>query len=115
MENVKQMKKLYVGNLSYDDTEDDLHELFSQYGTVVSINVITDRDSGRPKGFAFVEYEDESSASGAIEALDGSDFMGRPLRVNIAQPKREGGGGGGGGYRGGGRGGRDQRGGGGRW
>lgn len=93
------MKKLYVGNLAWAVGDDDLQQLFSEYGSVASAVVITDRESGRSRGFGFVELE--NGADEAIEALDGHDFQGRPLRVNEAQSKgrRDGGGGGGGGRR----------------
>ncbi len=92
------MKKLYVGNLAWGVTDDDLQGLFSEYGSVASAVVITDRETGRSRGFGFVELED--GADNAIEALNGHDFQGRPLRVNEAQSKgRSGGGGGGGGRR----------------
>ena len=94
-------KKLYVGNLPFTTTEDELRSLFEQHGSVETINVITDRDTGRPRGFAFVEM-DESSADAAMQALDGTDLGGRALRVNEANERRGGGGGGGGGGRGGG-------------
>ncbi len=95
-------KKLYVGNIPFTTTEDELRSLFEQHGSVESINVITDRETGRPRGFAFVEMDD-SSAEAAMQALDGTDMGGRSLRVNEANERRGGGGGGGGG---GGRGGR---------
>jgi len=91
-------KKLYVGNLPFSATEQELRDLFSAHGSVDTVNVITDRETGRARGFAFVEMSEESAASDAIRALDGSDMGGRPLRVNEAEDKR-GGGGGGGGYR----------------
>lgn len=98
-------KKLYVGNLTYDVREDDLLELFSQFGEVLSAQVIIDRDTNRSKGFAFVEMS--SGADEAINALNGQDFRGRDLTVNEARPREDRGGGGGrGGYGGGGRGGR---------
>lgn len=97
-------KKLYVGNIPFSTTEEDLREMFGRHGAVLSARVITDRETGRSRGFAFVEMEDASSADEAIRALDGSDMGGRSLRVNEAQDKR--GGGGGGGPRGGGGGGR---------
>lgn len=81
--------KLYVGNLPYTTTDDDLKELFAPYGTVVSATVITDRDSGRSKGFGFVEMETEEEAKAAIEALNGKDFGGRNLVVNEARPREE--------------------------
>ena len=91
--------KLYVGNLSFDSTEDDLRELFGRHGTVDSVAVITDRETGRPRGFAFVEMSESSAAQDAIRALDGNDFAGRNIKVNEAQDRRGGGGGGGGGRR----------------
>jgi RNA recognition motif-containing protein len=92
-------KKLYIGNLPFSSTEEDLKDLFGRHGTVETVNVITDRETGRPRGFAFVEMEDTSAAQDAIRALDGSDLGGRNIKVNEAQDRREGGGGGGG-YRG---------------
>jgi RNA recognition motif-containing protein len=89
-------KKLYVGNLPFSATESDLRSLFQPHGTVESVNVIMDRETGRARGFAFVEMQDASDAANAIRALDGSDMGGRSLRVNEAQDKRGGGGGGGG-------------------
>ncbi len=95
--------KLYVGNLSYDTRDDDLNELFSEYGQVVSAKVVMDRDTGRPRGFGFVEMGTADEAQKAIQELDGKDFMGRAIKVNLAQPRVERGGGGGGrGGRGGG-------------
>ena len=101
------MAKIYVGNCPYDVTEENLRELFATYGDVETVNVITDRDTGRPRGFAFVEMPDGSAAQAAISGLNGKDLGGRSLNVNEARPKREGGGGGGGrgGGGGGGRGG----------
>jgi RNA recognition motif-containing protein len=96
-------KKIYVGNLPFSSTEDDLRQVFERHGSVESVNVITDRETGRPRGFAFVEMSEESAATDAIRALDGSDLGGRNIRVNEAQDRQRGGGGGGGG---GGRGGR---------
>jgi RNA recognition motif-containing protein len=95
-------KNLYVGNLSFKATADDLRELFSQHGSVTSAQVIMDRETGKPRGFGFVEMADGSQA--AIDALNGQEFQGRPLTVNEARPRedrRGGGGGGGGGNRGG--------------
>jgi cold-inducible RNA-binding protein len=93
--------RIYVGNLSYQATEDELRELFEPYGEVAEVNVITDRDTGRSRGFAFVEMPNAQEGSAAIEALDGKETGGRNLRVNEAQPRqqsgRSGGGGGGGG------------------
>jgi len=81
--------KLYVGNLPYSTTEDDLRSLFAQAGTVVSVALITDRDSGRSKGFGFVEMENQEEAEQAISMLNGSDLNGRALTVNIARPREE--------------------------
>ncbi len=105
------MKRLYVGNLPYDVTEEDLEQLFQQHGTVESVAVIQDRETGRSKGFGFVEMASDPEAQGAIEALNGQDFGGRALTVNEARAREERGGGRGGrgghgGGRGGGRGGR---------
>jgi len=101
-------KKLYVGNLPFSVTESDLRSLFQSHGAVESVNVIMDRETGRARGFAFVEMQEASDAANAIRALDGTDMGGRSLRVNEAQDKR-GGGGGGGFNRGGGGGGRRDR------
>jgi RNA recognition motif-containing protein len=90
-------KKIYVGNLPFSSTESDLQDLFGRHGTVESVAVITDRETGRPRGFAFFEMASESDAADAISALDGSDVGGRNIKVNEAQDKRGGGGGGGGG------------------
>ncbi|HUX13670.1 MAG TPA: RNA-binding protein [Spirochaetia bacterium] len=79
--------KLYVGNLSYNTESDSLHQLFSQYGEIVSVNVITDRDTGRPRGFGFVEMASADAARAAISALDGTELDGRKLRVNEAQER----------------------------
>lgn len=109
-------KNVYVGNLSYDTSSSQLQALFEEYGTVTAVNVITDRDTGRPRGFAFVEMEDEEAADAAIEGLNGKQVDGRALTVNEARPRppRTGGGGGRGDRRGGGGGGGfDRRGGGG--
>jgi hypothetical protein len=95
-------KKLYVGNLPFTASEDEIRELFERHGAVDKVSVITDRETGRPRGFAFVEMAEGSNADAAIQALDGRDFGGRSLRVNEAQDRRGGGGGGGGGYGGGG-------------
>ena len=99
------MKKIYVGNLSWNCTDADLRELFAPFGAVDSASVITDRETGRSRGFGFVEIDSADGADRAISELDGKDFDGRPLRVNEAQEKRRGGGGdrGGGGGGGGGR------------
>ncbi|MGE5611388.1 MAG: RNA recognition motif domain-containing protein [Bacillota bacterium] len=98
-------KKLYVGNLSYDVDSSALQQLFTAYGTVESAEVIADRDSGRSKGFGFVEMSTEAEAQAAIAGLNGKENSGRPLTVNEAKPKENRGGGGRGGYGGGGRGG----------
>ena len=88
MDGYKLSCKLYVGNLAFSSTQDDIKGLFGSHGTVESVNVITDRDTGRPRGFAFVEMADETSARAAIRALDGVDFGGRSLKVNEAQDRR---------------------------
>ncbi len=90
------MKKIYVGNLSWSSTEEDLRELFGQHGEVHSAAVVMDRDTGRSRGFGFIEM-DEADANKAIKELDGREVGGRALRVNEAQQKERGGGGGGGG------------------
>ena len=90
-------KKIYVGNLPFTTTEDELRDVFERHGGVDSVAVITDRETGRPRGFAFVEMSEQSAAEDAIRALDGSELGGRSLRVNEAQDKGRGGGGGGGG------------------
>ncbi|MFM8269990.1 MAG: RNA recognition motif domain-containing protein [Pseudomonadota bacterium] len=97
-------KKLYVGNLSYSVTETSLQDLFSQAGEVASARIITDRASGRSKGFGFVEMANEDAAQAAIEKFNGQEFEGRKLTVNEARPMepRSGGGGGRGGFGGGG-------------
>ena len=95
-------KKIYVGNLGYDVTDSELEQLFGQYGTVQSAQVISDRMSGRSKGFGFVEMGSDQEAQAAINALNGKDYGGRALTVNEAKPREDrGGGGGGGGGRGG--------------
>ncbi len=95
-------KKLYVGNLSYGTTDSTLQQLFEPHGTVESAQVIMDRDTGRSKGFGFVEMGGDQEAQAAIAALNGKEVEGRALTVNEARPKTEGGrGGGGGGGRGG--------------
>ncbi|HEX9688340.1 MAG TPA: RNA-binding protein [Thermoanaerobaculia bacterium] len=85
--------KLYVGNLPYNTTEEDLRNLFTQYGSVDSVAVITDRETGRSKGFGFVEFGNDSEARNAIQALSGQEYGGRALTVNEARPKTAGGGG----------------------
>ena len=94
-------KKLYVGNLSYDTSDSDLQRLFEEFGTVESAQVISDRDTGRSKGFGFVEMGSDQEAQAAISALNGREVGGRALTVNEARPREERGGGGRGGYGGG--------------
>ncbi len=94
-------KNIYVGNLPYDTTGDDLVELFQTYGTVTSGQVIIDKFSQRSRGFGFVEMSQDDEAQAAIDALNGTPYGGRPLTVNEARPREERGGGGGGGGRGG--------------
>jgi RNA recognition motif-containing protein len=100
---------IYVGNLSYQVTAENLKQAFAEYGTVKTVQLPTDRETGRPRGFAFVEMESESQETAAIEALDGAEWMGRDLKVNKARPREERspsrGSWGGGGRSGGGRGG----------
>ncbi len=94
---------IYVGNLSYQATQEDLMEVFNDYGKVKRVQLPSDRETGRMRGFAFVDMEDDAQESAAIEALDGAEWMGRDLKVNKAKPREErsGGGGGGGGRNGG--------------
>jgi cold-inducible RNA-binding protein len=99
------MTKLFVGNLSFRTTQEELHEAFAPYGTVESVSIINDRDTGQPRGFAFVEMASASEAEQAISALNGMELGGRAINVNEARPRPEGGGGGGRGGYGGGRGG----------
>jgi RNA recognition motif-containing protein len=87
-------KKLYVGNLSFSSTEGEIRAAFESHGGVDSVNVITDRETGRSRGFAFVEMEDASAAEAAVRALDGSDLGGRTLKVNEAKDRERRGGGG---------------------
>ena len=96
--------KLFVGNLSFDTTENDLQDAFAAFGTVAEANLMMDRATGRPRGFAFVTMSTPEEAQKAIDGLNGKDLGGRALTVNIARPKEErsGGGGGRGGYGGGG-------------
>ncbi len=112
--------KLFVGNLSFQTVEDDLRELFGSFGDIDDIYVVEDRQTGRSRGFAFVSFADRDAAMTAAKELDGTEFMGRNIKVNEATPKpqgggRSGGGGGGGKWGGGGgggnrdRGGRDRR------
>ncbi len=83
------MKKIYVGNLSFDTTEEQLRELFAAHGTVNSVAVITDRMSGRSRGFGFVEMEDDGEASAAIAGVNGTELDGRTLTVNEARPRSD--------------------------
>lgn len=96
-------RKLYCGNLSYNVSSSDLEQLFSQFGTVESAQVITDRDTGRSKGFGFVEMGSDAEAQAAISGLNDKEHDGRSLTVNEAKPRESRGGGGRGGYGGGGR------------
>ncbi len=100
-------KKLYVGNLAFSVTDDELQQAFTSFGNVLSARVVMDRMTGRSKGFGFVEIEDDSQADEAISKMDGQTIGGRPVRVSEAKPQedRPRGGGGGGGFRGGPRGG----------
>ena len=97
------LKNIYVGNLSYGTTEDSLRSAFEAYGAVDRVNIVTDRDSGQPRGFAFVEMSVDSEGDAAINSLNGRDLDGRTINVNEARPKASSGGGGrggnGGGYR----------------
>src|SRR4029453_17166155 len=94
--------KLFVGNISFNTTENDLHDAFAAHGTVKEANLMVDRESGRPRGFGFVTMGTEDEAQKAIQALNGAQLDGRPLTVNVARPREErpsgGGGGGGRGY-----------------
>src|SRR3954471_23103550 len=99
------MKNIFVGNLSFQTTEQDIRSLFEAHGSVDRVNIVTDRDSGQPRGFAFVEMTNDAEGERAIEAINGRELGGRSLNVNEARPKPEGGGGRGG-YGGGGGGGR---------
>ncbi|MBB5350220.1 RNA recognition motif-containing protein [Haloferula luteola] len=86
--------KMYVGNIPFDTTSQDLESLFSEYGAVTDVHMPMDRESGRPRGFAFVTMDSNESMQAAIKGLDGADFHGRGLRINEAQPREERGGGG---------------------
>jgi cold-inducible RNA-binding protein len=105
------MTNIFVGNLNFRTTQEELHAAFAQYGTVERVNIVTDRDTGQPRGFAFVEMTDKREAETAISQLNGAELNGRAMNVNEARPKPAGGGGGprggggGGGWRGGGGGG----------
>jgi len=89
------MTNIFVGNLSYQTTQDDLQAAFAPYGAVERVSIVTDRDTGQPRGFAFVEMSDSAAAQTAISQLNGTDLHGRTLNVNEARPKSAGGGGGG--------------------
>jgi RNA recognition motif-containing protein len=91
------MKKLYVGNLAFSATEKEIRDLFGEYGTVSSVSLISDRETGQPRGFGFVEMED--GGDDAVRALDGKEVGGRTIKVNEARPREDRGGGGGGGGR----------------
>lgn len=82
-------RKLYVRGFPYETTDEELHELFSQHGEVASAKTISDRETGRPRGFGFVEFENDEEAEKAIKALDGSDFGGRKIFVNEARPRED--------------------------
>lgn len=86
---------IYIGNLSYEVTQEDLSAVFAEYGTVKRVQLPTDRETGRPRGFGFVEMSTDAEEAAAIEALDGAEWMGRDLRVNKAKPREDRGGGGG--------------------
>jgi len=81
-------KRLYVGNIPFSATEDELRAAFAEHGDVTTVDVIMDRETGRPRGFAFIEMSEAQAADAAIVALDGKDFGGRPLRVNEAEERR---------------------------
>ena len=89
------MFNIYVGNLSFEAQESDVRELFAAHGTVDKVNLVTDRETGRPRGFGFVEMADDNEGRAAISALDGQDHQGRSLKVNEAKPRENRGGGGG--------------------
>ncbi len=89
------MTNIYVGNCSYDLTDEQLRDLFATYGEVERVSIIRDRETGRSRGFAFVEMSDSAAAQAAIAGVNGTELGGRALKVNEAKPKREGGGGGG--------------------
>lgn len=89
--------RLFVGNLSFDSTEDALHQAFAAFGSVTSVHIVTDRDTGRPRGFGFVEMGGSAEGQAAINGLNGTDMDGRSINVNEARPRGEGGGGFGGG------------------
>ena len=95
------MTNIFVGNLSFQTSQDELFAAFSNFGAVERVNIVTDRDTGQSRGFAFVEMTDRTAAEAAISALNGSELNGRAMNVNEARPKPQGGSGGGGGGRGG--------------
>ena len=99
------MTNIFVGNLSFRTTQEEIHQIFANYGAVERVNLVSDRDSGQSRGFAFVEMTNSNEAEAAINALNGTELHGRNINVNVARPKPAGGGGGGGGYGGGGGGG----------
>jgi cold-inducible RNA-binding protein len=103
------VKNIFVGNLSFGATEDALRSMFEAYGQVDRVNLVTDRETGRARGFAFVEMSNDAEAQKAIAALNGRELDGRALNINEARPKEDRAGGGGGGYRGGGGGGGRQK------
>jgi cold-inducible RNA-binding protein len=96
------MTNIFVGNLSFQTTQEELHAAFANYGAVERVNIVTDRDSGQPRGFAFVEMTDRAAAEAAIAKLNGTDLNGRTMNVNEARPKPQGGAGQGGNRGGGG-------------
>ncbi|MBN2070396.1 MAG: RNA-binding protein [Candidatus Krumholzibacteriota bacterium] len=93
--------KIYVGNISFNTEENDLRKVFEEHGSVDSVTIITDRDTGRSKGFGFVEMPDDTEAQAAIDSMNDKEFMDRTLKVNKARPRTDNRGGGGGGGRGG--------------
>jgi len=82
--------KLYVGNMSFDSSETELRKAFEAFGAVDSVTIIMDRDTGRPKGFGFIEMSNDAEAKKAVEGMNGKDFMGRTLNVNEARPRTDG-------------------------
>jgi RNA recognition motif-containing protein len=86
------MKNIFVGNLSFKATEDDVRSMFAEYGTVDRVSIVTDRDSGQPRGFGFVEMSNDAEAQRAISSLNGQELGGRALNINEARPKESGGG-----------------------
>jgi RNA recognition motif-containing protein len=96
------LTNIFVGNLSYQTTQDDLYAAFAAYGAVERVSIVTDRDTGQPRGFAFVEMTEQRDAETAISQLNGAELNGRAMNVNEARPKPAGGGGGGRGFGGGG-------------